>query len=181
MHSIKNISDEDLVIKIAKENKELYSEIVNRYQDKLMRYATYLINNEDKAADAVQEGFIKAFINLNGFNINKKFSSWIYRIVHNEAMNIVKKYHKEVPIEKDMDWSSNINLEEEFDKKQIQEMAQKCLKDMPIKYSEPLILFFIEDYSYEDISDILRLPMGTVATRINRAKALMKKKCQINN
>lgn len=180
MHDFKNISDEQLVIKVRKENKEFYAEIVNRYQNKLMRYATYLINNEEKAADVVQEGFIKAYVNLNGFNTNKKFSSWIYRIVHNEAMNAVKKHHKESPIEKDMDLSSNVNLEEEFDKKQIQEMAQKCLNNIPIKYSEPLVLHFMEDYSYEDISDILRLPMGTVAIRISRAKALMKKICQTN-
>jgi RNA polymerase sigma-70 factor, ECF subfamily len=178
MHDIKNISDEELVIKIRKEDKELYSEIVNRYENKLMRYANYLIYNQEKAADVVQESFIKGYVNLNGFNAKKKFSSWIYRIVHNEAMNVVKKYHKESPINEDMDWPSNINLEEEFDKRQIQEMAQKCLKEIPIKYSEPLELFFIEDYSYEDISDILRLPMGTVATRINRAKALMKNICQ---
>lgn len=180
MHDIKKLSDEKLVVKVREENKEFYAEIVNRYQDKLMKYATYLINNEDKAADVVQEALIKAFINLNGFNTNKKFSSWIYRIVHNEAMNAVKRYHKEVPIEKNMDWSGNANLEEEFDKKQIQEMAQKCLNEIPIKYSEPLVLYFMEDYSYEDISDILRLPMGTVATRINRAKALMKNICQKN-
>jgi RNA polymerase sigma-70 factor, ECF subfamily len=180
MHDFKNISDEELVIKVRKDNKEFFAEIVNRYQDKLMRYATYLINNKEKAADVVQESLIKAFINLNGFNTNKKFSSWIYRIVHNEAMNAVKKYHKEIPIEKDMDWISNVNLEEEFDKKQIQEMTQKCINDMPIKYAEPLMLYFMEDYSYEDISDILRLPMGTVAIRISRAKALMKNIC-LNN
>jgi RNA polymerase sigma-70 factor, ECF subfamily len=180
MHELKNISDEQLVIKVREEDKELYAEIVNRYQDKLMRYTTYLINDEEKAVDVVQEGLIKAYVNLNGFNTNKKFSSWIYRIVHNEAMNAVKKYHRESPIEKDMDWPSNTNLEEEFDKKQIREMAQKCLSNIPIKYSEPLVLFYMEDYSYEDISDILRLPMGTVAIRISRAKALMKKICQTN-
>jgi RNA polymerase sigma-70 factor, ECF subfamily len=180
MQDVKRISDEQLIVKVIKINKELYSEIVNRYQDKLMRYATYLINNEEKAADVVQESFIKAYINLNGFNKSKKFSSWIYRIVHNEAMNSVKKYHKETSIDNDMDWSSNTNLEEEFDKKQIQEMAQKCLSNIPVKYSEPLVLYFMENYSYEDISDILRLPMGTVAIRISRAKAIMKKICQKN-
>lgn len=181
MQDLKKISDEQLVEKVRKENKELYAEIVNRYEDKLMRYATYLISDNDKAADVVQESFIKAFVNLNGFNSKKKFSSWIYRIAHNEAMNAVKKYNKESPINQDMDFSSDVNLEEEFSKKQIQEMAQKCLNNMPIKYSEPLMLHFIEDYSYEDISNILRLPMGTVATRINRAKALMKNICQKNN
>jgi RNA polymerase sigma-70 factor, ECF subfamily len=181
MQDFKNLSDEQLVGIVRTENKELYAEIVNRYEDKLMRYATYLIFDTAKSADVVQEAFIKAYINLNGFNTKKKFSSWIFRIAHNEAMNAVKKYHKESPIEKDMDFSSGVDLEEEFNKKQIQEMTQKCLSAMPIKYSEPLMLHFIEDYAYEDISDILRLPMGTVATRINRAKALMKNICQKNN
>jgi len=174
MQDVKKISDEELVEKVRNEDKELYIEIVNRYEEKLMRYTTYLISNSDKASDVVQDSFIKAYVNLNGFNTKKKFSSWIYRIAHNEAMNAVKKYHKEYPIDKDMDFASGVDLEDEFNKKQIQEMAQKCLNDIPIKYSEPLMLHFIEDYSYEDISDILRLPMGTVATRINRAKALMK-------
>jgi RNA polymerase sigma-70 factor, ECF subfamily len=181
MHDLKNISDEELVEKVRKENKELFAGIVNRYERKLMRYATYLISDNDKAADVVQQSFIKAYVNLNGFNTKKKFSSWIFRITHNEAMNIVKKYHKEIPIDQEIDFSSDINLEDEFSKKQIQEMTRKCLNDIPIKYSEPLMLHFIEDYSYEDISDILRLPMGTVAIRINRAKALMKNICQKNN
>ena len=178
MHDLKSISDEELVAKVRKEDKELYAEIVNRYQYKLMKYATYLIHDEQKAADVVQEAFIKAYVNINGFNTKKKFSSWIYRIVHNQAMNLVKKYHKESPMDKNMDWSSDSNLEEEFDKKHIQEMVQACLDNMPVKYSEPLILYFMEDYSYEDISDILRLPMGTVATRINRGKILLKNICQ---
>lgn len=181
MQDVKKISDEQVVEKVRKENKELYVEIVNRYEEKLMRYATYLISNNDKASDIVQETFIKAYVNLNGFNTKKKFSGWIYRIAHNEAINAVKKYHKESPIDQDMDFSSDINLEDDLSRKQIQEMAHKCLNAMNIKYSEPLMLHFIEGYSYEDISDILRLPMGTVATRIIRAKALMRRICQKNN
>ncbi len=178
MEDYKKISDEDLVIEIRKKDKQLYAEIVTRYQDKLMRYANYLINDEQKAADVVQEAFIKAYINLNSFNTKKKFSAWIYRIAHNEAMNAVKKYHKEIQMDEDMDFTDKINLEEEFDKKSIIEMAGKCLSDMPIKYSEPLELFFLEEKSYEEIGEILRLPGGTVATRINRGKVLMKKICQ---
>lgn len=178
MPSINNLSDEELVKIIRNKNKELYAEIVGRYQDKLMRYVTYLIKDENKAADIVQEGFIKAYINLNGFNTKKKFSSWIYRITHNETLNFIKKYHRETSIDEVMDFSSKTNLEEEFSKKEIIEMTHKCLGDIPAKYSEPLILYYLEDRSYEEISDILRMPMGTVAIRINRAKAQMRKICQ---
>ena len=67
MQKINEMSDEALIEEIRTRNKELYSELVKRYQDKLLRYARYLINDDHKAQDVVQESFIKAFINLNGF------------------------------------------------------------------------------------------------------------------
>ncbi|KKQ26411.1 MAG: RNA polymerase sigma factor [Microgenomates group bacterium GW2011_GWC1_37_12b] len=167
-----------LVELVRNKDRELYSEIIRRYQNKLMRYSRYLINDEDKAADVVQETFIKAFINLNGFDTKKKFSSWLYRISHNEAMNAVKKYHKEAPLDLDFDIPSTDDVEGEFDKKEIVQKAHSCLDLMPIMYSEPLALYYLDEKSYEEISDILRIPIGTVGTRINRARALMKKVCQ---
>lgn len=143
-----------------------------------MRYVKYLISDEDKAADIVQETFIKAYTNLNGFDIKKKFSSWLYRISHNEAMNAVKKHHREVPMDPEFDAPGNQNIEEEFDRKEIVKQAHSCLGQIPIMYSEPLALYYLDEKSYEEISDILRIPMGTVATRINRAKIFMKKICQ---
>jgi len=180
MPDIKLLSDEELVVQIRTKNKERYSDLVKRYQDKLMRYATYLLHDEQKALDVVQESFIKAYVNLNGFDTKKKFGSWIYRIVHNEAMNSAKKFIKEIPLMQDMDFKSDEDIEYEFSKKEIVEKAQKCLDQMPALYSEPLALYYLEDTSYEEISDILRIPMGTVATRINRAKGLMKAICQKN-
>jgi RNA polymerase sigma-70 factor (ECF subfamily) len=76
MNDNEKISDEELIEKIRSSDQELYSIIVKRYPDKLLRYATNLIKDEDKAVDVVQESFIKAFINLNGFDTKKKFSSW---------------------------------------------------------------------------------------------------------
>lgn len=138
----------------------------------------FLLGDESLAADVVQEGFIKAYINLNGFDIKKKFSSWIYRIVHNEAMNAVQKNKRHQPIDEYSDIESGTNLEDEFIKNEIIRHAHKCLEEMPLLYKEPLSLFFIEEKSYEEISDILRIPIGTVGTRVNRAKGLMKKICQ---
>ena len=172
------MSDEELITKIRTEDKELYAEIVRRYEVKLLRYANYLINNKDKAADIVQESFIKAFINLNGFNVKKKFSSWIYRIVHNEAVNSIKKNKKEVPLIEAVDLSGGKGIEEDLEKKEIIKKAHKCLGQIPVIYSEPLILYYFDERSYEEISDILRIPMGTVAVRINRAKIYMKKICE---
>lgn len=178
--SLKELTDEEVVQKIRTSDQDLYAVIIDRYQKKLIRYVNNLIKNEDKTIDVVQESFIKAYVNLNSFNIEKKFSTWIYRIAHNQAINLAKKYQKETPLLEDWDFKSNDDIEKDFEEKETIEKIEKCLKEIPLLYSEPLSLYFLEEKSYEEISDILRIPMGTVATRINRAKKIMKNLCQKN-
>lgn len=177
-NDIEKISDEGIVEKVRTEDRELYAELMRRYQQKLMRYIANLIKDKDKSADVVQSAFIKAFINLNGFDTSKKFSSWIYRIAHNQAINLIDKHEKEIPFPEGFDLESEEDIEKDFEKNETREKIEKCLEDMPVLYSEPLSLYYMEEKSYEEISDILQIPMGTVATRISRAKLLMKKLCQ---
>lgn len=174
----KKLTDEQLAEYVRATNKEAFLEIALRYQEKLLRYAYRLTRDTARSADIVQETFTKSFINLNSFDPKLKFSSWIYRIAHNEAINSILKYKKEVPLPEGVDFKSEENIEDDFFKKEVKERAENCLNQMPIKYSEPLVLFFLEEKTYEEISDILRLPIGTVGTRINRAKILMRKICQ---
>jgi len=178
MDNTSKLSDEKLVKLICADNKELYAKIIKRYQNKLTRYAFYLTGDDYKADDVVQNAFIKAYINLNSFNINKKFSSWIYRITHNEAMNMLNKNKKQIFLDKNIDFDSGINLEDNLISQELRSTAKDCLGKIAVIYREPLSLYFIEEKSYEEISDILRLPIGTVATRISRAKLIMKKICQ---
>lgn len=178
MNDSKKNPDEEIVEKVRAGERELYAVIIDRYQNKLLRYVMYLLNDEHKAVDVVQETFIKAFINLNSFKVSMKFSSWIYRITHNEAMNAISKHKHELPMPDDMDVASDENIEDMISKEEVKEMTTKCLAQIPVLYSEPLALFFLEERSYEEISDILRIPIGTVGTRINRAKVLLKKICQ---
>ncbi len=175
------LTDEKLVELVRSGDTEKYAEIINRYQPKLLRYATYILSDEDSGADAVQDGFISAYINLNSFNTQKKFSSWLYRIVHNKAMDILKKQNKQSPMPENLDFDSGTDLEEEFIKNEIINHAQNCLAEMEMLYKTPLSLFYLEEKSYEEISDILRIPVNTVGTRISRAKQIMKKICQKNS
>ena len=177
MNDLSKLTDERVVEVVRKDN-DSYSEIIKRYQEKLLRYATYLIKDEERAADVVQNTFIKVYINLNAFHTKKKFSSWIYRITHNEAMNMVKKYKKEVMMSEGFDGDSGVDNEKEYGEKELGQMIKTCLNEVPLKYREPLSLHYLEEKSYKEISDILRVPMGTVGTRINRGKLLMKKICQ---
>ncbi len=137
-----------------------------------------MVNDNHKAKDIVQNALIKAFVNLNGFNIQQKFSTWIYRIVHNEAINEIRKSSRSIPIPDKFEVESSEDLHEQVIKKEERQMVKRCLSHLPLLYAEPLSLFFLEDKAYEEISDILRLPIGTVSTRIRRAKIMMRKLCQ---
>jgi RNA polymerase sigma-70 factor (ECF subfamily) len=174
------LSDEAVVELVRKNDQELYSVLIKRYQKKLLRYANYLINDEDLAADSVEEAFIKAFINLNSFKTNMKFSSWLYRIVHNQAINLIQKNKLHQSTEQILELASPLDLEAEMISKEEIKRAKKCLQKIPLLYREPLSLFYLEEKSYEEISDILRLPISSVGTRIRRAKILIKKICQNN-
>lgn len=178
MENLKILSDEDLIELVKSKDQELYEEIVKRYQAKLLRYAETIVRSSDQAADVVQQAFIKAFTNLHGFNRNKKFSSWIYRIVHNEAINQIKKYRKEHSLERN-DWPEDIftdksqAAQEKLEGKEIKNAINQALDKLPIKYRSVLTLSYLEDKSYEEISDILKIPTNTVGTRISRGKKLL--------
>lgn len=178
MSDLPKLSDEQIIKKVREKDKELYREIILRYQKKLLRYANYLLSDSYQAADIVQESFIKAYINLNSFNLNKKFSSWIYRIVHNQAMDYFKKNKIQYSLESHFDLDSGINLEDNLIKKELEKNTRQCLSQIPLLYKEPLSLYFLEEKNYEEISDILKIPISTVGTRISRAKILMEKICQ---
>jgi len=176
--SLGNFSDEQLVKQVCSSNQEAYQQLMERYQEKLVRYVSYLTGDENIAADATQQAFIKAYINLKGFNLKKKFSSWIYRIAHNEAINLVKKERRKVSLE-DNSWLEEVikdktNIEVEFEKKEIKRLIKGSLNKLPIKYRSALVLFYLDGYSYQEISDILRKPIGTIGTLINRGKKLLK-------
>lgn len=176
MKNFKSLSDEH-VVSLVKKNKQMYREIVRRYEDKLLRYSKYLTGDYDTAADAVQEAFIKAYVNLNSFNTKMKFSSWIYRITHNEAVNQIKKKKNKFSIE-DFDIADEKNsVEEKLTTKEIAQMVNKCLGEMPVKYKTVLVLYYLEEKSYMEISDIMRLPVGTVGTLISRGKKILKSIC----
>ena len=85
------MTDEEITQEIVSKNPEAFVEIIRRYREKLSHYLRKFINNNDEIEDVLQIVFIKTYRNLNGFDPKRKFSSWIYRITHNEAINHLKK------------------------------------------------------------------------------------------
>ena len=169
--------DEQIIEKIKKD-KDAFGEIIDRYQKKLERYVFYLIGDKNETLDLIQEVFIKVYINLNGFDVRKKFSSWIFRIAHNLAVNYLKKKKTFLNLNEEIKISDEKDMEDDFAKKELEKGLQKCLDSLPINYKEILFLYYFENLSYEEISDSLKIPPGTVATRVSRAKKYLKTLCQ---
>lgn len=176
-----DLPDEKLIEIIRENDRELYSEIIKRYQTKLSHYLRKFICNADELEDVLQDIFIKAYRNLYGFDTKKKFSSWIYRIAHNEAVNYLKKNSGIKISLNDVEYKivdEKIDLNGHVDKILLKKEVEKFLENTQLKYREPLILFYFEQKSYEEISDILRMPISTVGTLISRGKKIIKEKIE---
>ena len=177
-----DLSDSQIVSLVLKGEKEIYAVLEERYEAKLLRYAMYLLKDHDIASDVVQDTFIKAYVNLFSFHLNKSFSSWIYRILHNEAMNLIKKNKKTSTFtEMDMDGDEvfvKFSTDKIMDKNLLKASVRKCMRNIDIKYQEVLALYFFDNLKYDEISDILHIPISTVGVRIKRAKDSLMKVCK---
>ncbi len=175
----KNKTDEE-VVKLSLSKQDYFLCLMKRYEKKLISYIMRISSfNKEDAEDVLQEVFIKAYFNLNNFDSKLKFSSWVYRIAHNQTISEFRK-KKVRPIfyfeESDLIlFADKLNLLNSIDNTFIKEEISEVLQKMDKKYSEVLVLKFLEDKDYKEISDILKKPTGTVGTLINRAKVKFEK------
>lgn len=177
-----DISDEDVAIRVQKGDTDIFGILMERYTEKLTRYGTKFLSNADNIDDIVQDVFIKTYQYIQSFNPSLKFSSWIYRIAHNAFVNGLKKQQKSSILMPDFDLDVFISHHvytdpkiEEREYAELRTMIDKGLDMLKPKYKEVIVLHYIEDMSYKDISDILHIPVGTVGIRVMRAKEQLKK------
>lgn len=178
-HGCEKLSDSELIQVIHTQNREAYKELFARYQKKLFTYIFHLVGNRDETEDILQNVFQKTFKNIEHFDVSRKFSSWIYRIAHNEAVNFLKRKSKRYTVSWEDVSTSKDKLEistndEQVEDKLMREQTVKEVNDamrkLPKKYQQVLKMRYFEEYSYDRISKIMKKPVNTVGTLINRAK-----------
>jgi RNA polymerase sigma-70 factor (ECF subfamily) len=173
------MTDEEVVELVQKGDKNKFGEIVERYQEKLFWYVKGVINqNNEEVEDVVQEVFLSSYENILSFDCNKKFSSWIYRIAHNKAIDTFRKKRvKKESIEDYDEFFGNDDklLEELQIDKEKEESVEKAINKLELKYKEVVRLYYFDQKSYDEISDILRIPTGNVGVLLFRAKSILKK------
>jgi RNA polymerase sigma-70 factor (ECF subfamily) len=173
-------TDEELALRITEGDKDLFGELIDRYEAKLTRYVMRFTQEKDDVADVIQVVFIKAYTNLQSFDTKRSFNSWIYRIAHNESVTHLKKRGGEKVSFIDFDTFlphpfAQETADEKATKREVQELLDNSLDKLSPKYREVLVLYYYDELSYQEIAEILHIPIATVGVRIKRGREALQK------
>jgi RNA polymerase sigma-70 factor (ECF subfamily) len=190
MTDYEQLDDHSLMAAIKEGDHSAFSEIVRRYQDKITNHVYYLLHDYETAVDISQETFIRLFQHAERYRADFSFSTYIYRIAQNLAISVIRQRKRrgvfQMPFftsDKDGDEMEvevadhRIIAPEDLmiDDERLQ-AVRRAITTLPENYRIPLVLRDVEEKSYEEIGEILNLPDGTVKSRINRARNLLKEK-----
>ena len=158
-------------------DREAFGELVEQYRDNVYRLAYRMCGNAYDADEAAQEAFVAAWRALPNFRGDAKFSTWLYRLTTNAAIDVMRreKRHQTVGDGEMVDLADDADSPQEtVERTEQQEAVQKALATLSEEYREVLLLRYMEELDYAEIAEVLQLPSGTVKSRINRAKAALK-------
>ncbi len=180
-------TDEQLIARFQSGDERSYIELVNRYRDRLINFVYPFLGDFEQAEDVVQETMLKLYEKKHYYREIAKFSTWIYTIARNLANTELRKKKRrkttyisrmtkddrqyDIPaVQADL----NQNLQNEF----IRDRIHAAIKELPEHFKTVIILRDIQELSYDDISNIVGVPLGTVKSRINRARLQLQAELQ---
>lgn len=178
------LQDQGLVELSLQGKKEAFEELVKRYERQIFSLAYRLTNNYEDAFDLTQEVFMHLFGVLDKYDQNRRFFPWMYRIATNICYNALKKKPKEsYPLENVVNYTSlaldnNTQPEYYYETKEIQDAVHKAIAELPENYRIPIVLKYLEDMSYQQISEVMDLPVSTIETRLYRGRIQLQKLLQ---
>ncbi|HOS70364.1 MAG TPA: sigma-70 family RNA polymerase sigma factor [Bacillota bacterium] len=177
--------DEEVVSYIVKGKTELFSVIIDRYQSKVFSTAFHYTHDHEEARDLTQEIFIKLYNNLQKYKGKASFSTWLYRIAVNRCIDWARKKKPQTVSaisdggEEELDIYDTIadsggGPEEDLIKQENAVYLRKLVESLPEIYKTVIILYYFEDFSPQEISEIVGVPKRTIETRLFRGKNLLK-------
>lgn len=182
--------DEDEVI-LACQNGDVqaYAFLVNRYQKQMFNLAFRMTGSHEEACEVVQESFLSAYRSIKKYRSEARFSTWLYSITVNQTRSRLKEmrshdFHEGVsiddPPEDGKDPTSGqypshqMDVAEQVEQKEIKEKVQECINALDDEHREVVVLRDIQGFSYDEIAEMLKVPDGTVKSRLFRARLLLK-------
>ncbi len=181
------MSEKELVRLLKEGDRDAFNQLISEYQNKVINIAYGMLSDTDDALDASQEVFIKVFKGIGTFKEDSSLSTWIYRICANICKDFLRKRMrtgKTVSIYGSDDEDNNVmqiadsasTPEELSEQTELQSLIRKAMNELGEEARTVLVLCDIEGMSYDEISRILKTPVGTVKSRINRARVALRKK-----
>ena len=171
---MRNLSDQEIIDSVKKGNDTDYSILVDRYKNKAFSMLKRMLKNQLDAEEVLQDCFLKAYNSLSSFKGESKFSTWFYRIVHNTALT--KLSSKKRKTESEMSSvEDHFNLESEYnvdhiEKKDIQEFIQETIDKLPERYSAVISMFYLNEMSIDEISDVMGISITNVKVLLHRSR-----------
>ena len=172
-------TDEELIARFQEGDEQAYTELVNRYRDKLITFVYRFVNDMEQAEDIIQDTMLKLYTHKHYYRNIAKFSTWIYTIAGNLAKTeLRKRKNRKVtnisqmgPEDRDYELPSVApETDEVVQSEYIEKKIQAAIQNLPLHFRTVTILRDIQELSYEEISNIVEVPLGTVKSRINRAR-----------
>ncbi|KIL53578.1 RNA polymerase sigma factor SigW [Jeotgalibacillus alimentarius] len=171
---------------VRKGDQDAFGEIVELFKDRVYHVCFRMLGNRHEAEDIAQEAFIRAYTNIHTFDIDRKFSTWLFRIATNLCIDRIRKKKPDYYLDAEVSGTDGLTMysqvetdeplpEEEVESMELQESIQKEISRLPDKYRSVIVLKYIEELSLKEISEILELPIGTVKTRIHRGREALRK------
>ncbi len=174
--NLKQLSDLEVINLCIHNDKNYFSELVSRYKNLVYSVILRMINDAEEANDLAQEVFVKVFKNLDKYQPDFKFSTWIIRITTNHVIDYRRKHKQEtVPID-DVSYeiAANDSPEEEFISKEQHNSVIGVLNKLPDMYRIPIVLYHQQGLSYQEIAEIIEEPLSKVKNRIFRGRKMLK-------
>jgi len=180
-------SEAELIKKAREGGIKAFESLISKYQKTIYNIAYQFVQNQEDANDLSQDAFVKAFQSIKKFRGDCSFSTWLYRIVKNVFLDECrsssgKMRALESPLQEE---GGNLQAPAQLhhaddqlksmEKKDLQEMVQRAIRELPLKFQLPIILYDIQNFSYQEISEITNASVGTVKSRLNRARKLLRK------
>ena len=183
LEKIKNLTDGELIVTAISGREDSFEELVRRYQRPITNYVYRMLNNYDASLDVTQEVFIKVYNSLARYSSDYKFSTWLYRIAHNAAIDYMRRnstYTQSLEAENSDGTyqlqieSPNPTPEQDRERSEWRTEIDTVVKCLPTVYRELILLRHSQDLSYDEIAEITNLPLGTVKNRLFRAREMMR-------
>ena len=150
-----------------------FGTLVERYQQPIFNTVYRMVHDWDEAEELTQRAFVKAYENLDRFNLKQKFFSWLYRIAINETLNYLKQKKRLEPLQNGL-MAKEKNPEEEYRSKELNEHLRKALETLDPAFQILIVLKHFQGFSYQQISEFLDVPPKTVKSRLYTARQQLK-------